>query len=414
MRKILKESLHFIAEDFAKDTYNNEEIFLPLGIMRGEGIMECSELNLDLKVDLLRRNEASAETIQKTRQKEWDSLIRRKVDGHGDHQGQFLQELGFIEWARNYYPKSFTVMTDNSVGGETTTSVHLNHLHQMPPPPRILLPFCGYFVQPINFGIRPLHLASNAMYKLEKQVPSKNIFYVSPHPGTKVNEWYLKINNARKLQIDQCTQGFFNDIIIPISMHPSDLHYFSSTKHNVSRTNLLYSCGAHKNENDIYDGFREKLPLIFNSLNKPGIDMSSERTKKEYDLGFHTSKFCLIIPGDTTATSQAFNAMIAGCVPIFIAIDFRDLPFADILNYKSFSLRVHTNYFVTGNSTLDENRASKLYHDLEDMVQNGKYDELRKKVEVTSDFFNYHRFGSRSPYGAALASMYQDEVNENS
>jgi hypothetical protein len=134
--------------------------------------------------------------------------------------------------------------------------------------------------------------------------------------------------------------------------------------------------------------------------------MSESRTKKDYRLGFVRAKFCFVIPGDTTATSQATRAMCGGCVPIFIASDFRELPFANILNYDAFSIRVH------GIDLLRSGAAEALYGNLKTMVENGTYAELRSNVMIARDFFNYHRFGSRSPYGAALVSMYQDEINE--
>ena len=58
--------------------------------------------------------------------------------------------------------------------------------------------------------------------------------------------------------------------------------------------------------------------------------MSPVRPREECELGFYKSKFCLIVPGDTTRTSQVSRAMCAGCVPIFVALDFRDLPFSNI------------------------------------------------------------------------------------
>ena len=64
------------------------------------------------------------------------------------------------------------------------------------------------------------------------------------------------------------------------------------------------------------------------------------------------------------------------------------------------------------NTLLDNDRASNLYNMLDEMVVNGTYDKLRRNVEIARDFFNYHKFGSRSPYGAAFVSMYQDEINE--
>jgi len=409
MKNILKRPLHFIAKDFIDDEYRNQLVFPRVGIIYGEGIKFCPLLNLTLIKDI------NSSVFERERLTEWGDLVTKGVKNRKE---EFLQEIGFIEWIRNHYPRSFTIVSNRTMEEEDkSTSVVLTDLHQISPTPRVLLPFCGFYTNPKpnpsehmkGAGRAPLGESSNAMEKLEKQLPSKNIFYVAPFPGTTEVPWEYKINNARSLKIDQQTKGFFNDIIIPISAKPSTCDYFSKEQ-NMNKSNLLFSCGYEHIWSAIYKGIREKLPRIFNALNKTAINMSSQRTKEEYDTGFHTSKFCFVIPGDTTATSQASKAMLAGCVPLFIALDFRDLPFANILNYSSFSLRFHTNHFITGNATMDEERAVSLYHVLEDMVQNGTYDDLRRNVEIARDFFNYHRFTSRSPYGAALASMYLDEM----
>jgi hypothetical protein len=152
----------------------------------------------------------------------------------------------------------------------------------------------------------------------------------------------------------------------------------------------------------LFETYNNGAPQNYSS----DVDVSVHRTKEDYESGFGRSKFCFVIPGDTTATSQATRAMFAGCVPIFVAADFRELPFSNILEYDKFSIRLH------GIDILKPGAAFTLYHTLQTMVQNGTYEELHANVKIARDFFNYHRFGSRSPYGAALVSMYQDEALE--
>ena len=381
----------------------------------GGGIIDCPALSPNLV-----KNHHKNNTSTSSRTKDWDFLVekRRKI---GIRQGEFFQEVGFIEMLRAYYPKSFTIVSDldtaSALALETDKiitpggTVLLKDLINIFPVPRVFLPFCGYFVDHGLFGRKPLEYADSAISRLQKKLSPKKIFYVSPHPGTQPVGWENHINNARALKIDQCTRGFYSDIIIPVSTMPSVCNY-SSNEHQIHKKNLIYSCGAEHSV--IFKGLRSGIPKIFNSLvNRTGIDMSSERSREEYDLGFYKSKFCLIIPGDTTGTSQASRAMLAGCVPIFLALDFRDLPFSNILDYNSFSIRIHNNYLFTNNTLVDNERASNLHTMLEEMVVNGTYDKLKRNVEIARDFFNYHRFGSRSPYGAAFVSMYQDEINEN-
>lgn len=64
-------------------------------------------------------------------------------------------------------------------------------------------------------------------------------------------------------------------------------------------------------------------------------------------------------------------------------------------------------------SGLRFNAASNLYDRLQSMVTSGEYDRMLGNVRIARDFFNYHRFGSRSPYGLAMVSIYQNEIDES-
>ena len=50
-----------------------------------------------------------------------------------------------------------------------------------------------------------------------------------------------------------------------------------------------------------------------------------------------SSKYCLILKGDTTSSKRLFSAVSAGCVPVIIS-DGIKLPFANIIDYSSFAV----------------------------------------------------------------------------
>jgi hypothetical protein len=53
------------------------------------------------------------------------------------------------------------------------------------------------------------------------------------------------------------------------------------------------------------------------------------------------SKFCLHVKGFEVNTARIADSLYYGCVPVIIA-NYYDLPFEDILNWKSFSIIVAT------------------------------------------------------------------------
>lgn len=63
------------------------------------------------------------------------------------------------------------------------------------------------------------------------------------------------------------------------------------------------------------------------------------RFKKPYGYQLMRSKFCLHVKVFEVNTAHISDALYYGCVPIIIA-DRHDLPFADILNWNSFSVVV--------------------------------------------------------------------------
>ena len=72
---------------------------------------------------------------------------------------------------------------------------------------------------------------------------------------------------------------------------------------------------------------------------RPSNNNDTIRDSAWYDEKMQSSKFCLVLRGDTTSSKRFFSAVAAGCVPVVISDGLR-LPFADvgIVDYSSFVL----------------------------------------------------------------------------
>lgn len=81
--------------------------------------------------------------------------------------------------------------------------------------------------------------------------------------------------------------------------------------------------------------------LVKTWRNDTDIFAHASRLKTPYATEFLRSKFCFHVKGFEVNTARIGDAMYYGCVPVILA-DHYDLPFGDILNWKSFSVVVET------------------------------------------------------------------------
>ncbi|CAA7394751.1 unnamed protein product [Spirodela intermedia] len=99
---------------------------------------------------------------------------------------------------------------------------------------------------------------------------------------------------------------------------------------------------------------RSKLAFFAGSINSPVREMLLRAWENDSEISVHhgrlptpypeallSSKFCLHVKGFEVNTARIADAIFYGCVPVIIANHY-DLPFSDILNWKSFSLVVAT------------------------------------------------------------------------
>lgn len=149
---------------------------------------------------------------------------------------------------------------------------------------------------------------------------------------------------------------------------------------------------------------RARLAFFAGSVNSPvrkrlveawgndsEIFVHSGHVTTPYEEGLLSSKFCLHVKGFEVNTARICDAIYFGCVPVIIANHY-DLPFADILNWKSFSIVV---------ATLDIPLLKKILHD----VSPEQYVMLKNNVLKVRKHFRWHRLPV--DYDAFYMVMYE-------
>ncbi|KAI5679708.1 hypothetical protein M9H77_00935 [Catharanthus roseus] len=135
---------------------------------------------------------------------------------------------------------------------------------------------------------------------------------------------------------------------------------------------------------------RKKLAFYAGAMNSPvrqflvkewgndsEMSIHRSRLKTPYSEALLGSKFCIHAKGFEVNTARIGDALYYGCVPVILA-DYYDLPFADILNWKSFSLVV---------STMDIPILKKM---LQQIINSGDYLRLYHNVIQVQKHFQWY------------------------
>ena len=57
-------------------------------------------------------------------------------------------------------------------------------------------------------------------------------------------------------------------------------------------------------------------------------------------VAMQRSTFCLLPPGETASSRRLTDAVLAGCIPVFIGPPWHEMPLAGHLNYSAFAVFV--------------------------------------------------------------------------
>lgn len=111
--------------------------------------------------------------------------------------------------------------------------------------------------------------------------------------------------------------------------------------------------------------------------NDTEISVHQSRLKTPYSEALLGSKFCIHAKGFEVNTARIGDALYYGCVPVVLA-DYYDLPFADIINWNSFSVVM---------STMDIPFLKKI---LLQEIDSNNYLKLQSNVMEVQKHFQWH------------------------
>ncbi|KAF7147858.1 hypothetical protein RHSIM_Rhsim03G0056700 [Rhododendron simsii] len=149
------------------------------------------------------------------------------------------------------------------------------------------------------------------------------------------------------------------------------------------RERLAFYAGARNS--------RERKFLVKTWQNDSDIFAHAGRLSTPYETELLRSKFCFHVKGYEVNNARIGDALYHGCVPVILA-DHYDLPFGDVLNWKSFSVVVETRDIPLMKSILKG-------------VGGEEYSRLQKNVEKVSKHFKWH--GEPVEYDAFHMVMYE-------
>lgn len=102
-----------------------------------------------------------------------------------------------------------------------------------------------------------------------------------------------------------------------------------------SRDKLVFFAGRIQNSI-----VRQQLVDLWG--NDTRMDIFSENPSFPYEEGFKRSKYCLHVKGYEVNTARVSDAIHFGCVPVIMS-NYYELPFANVLNWTTFSVIVNHN-----------------------------------------------------------------------
>ncbi|XP_057779383.1 probable glycosyltransferase At5g03795 isoform X2 [Salvia miltiorrhiza] len=135
------------------------------------------------------------------------------------------------------------------------------------------------------------------------------------------------------------------------------------------RQNLAFYAGAMNS--------RVRESLVRTWGNDSEISVHRARLKTPYSESLLRSKFCIHAKGFEVNTARIGDALYYGCVPVVLA-DHYDLPYADILNWESFSVVLSASDIPIMKKVLRE------------MVGSGQYLRLQGNVVRLQKHFQWH------------------------
>ncbi|CAL5193112.1 unnamed protein product [Lathyrus oleraceus] len=201
------------------------------------------------------------------------------------------------------------------------------------------------------------------------------------------DHFYVACHSIGRTAMDKAVDVKFNAIQVVCSSS-----YFLSgyITHKDACLPQIWPRNDNNNPSNLVSSIRKKLAFFAGAVNSPLRRIVVETWKNDSEIFVHHgrlktpyadellgSKFCLHVKGYEVNTARIGDSLYYGCVPVIVA-DYYDLPFVDVLNWKSFSVVV---------TTLDVPFLKKI---LKGMVSSGEYLMLHRNALKVREHFQWH------------------------
>ncbi|XAR64825.1 Xylogalacturonan beta-1,3-xylosyltransferase [Bertholletia excelsa] len=163
------------------------------------------------------------------------------------------------------------------------------------------------------------------------------------------DHFYVACHSIGKIAMDKASHVKDNAIQVVCTSN-----YFVSGYVSHKDVALPQIWPRHGDPPQVNPSTRDRLAFFAGAINNPARQQLVKEWQKDRDIFAHNgrlktsyaaellrSKFCLHVKGFEVNTARVGDALYHGCVPVILA-DYYDLPFSDILNWKSFSVVVAT------------------------------------------------------------------------
>ncbi|KAJ0013786.1 hypothetical protein Pint_20129 [Pistacia integerrima] len=245
--------------------------------------------------------------------------------------------------------------------------------------PRIDVPGIPYFVRDYVFNI-------SQRYPYWNRTGGADHFYVCCHSiGKKAAQQAASVK-LNAIQV-VCSANYFVSAYIPrkdASMPQIWNRPQEDPQNLVSSERNKLAFFAGRNNSPV----RERVHRIWGNDTEIRANSDWVSNIAEEQLG---SKFCLHVKGYEVNTARASDALLYGCVPVIIANHYH-LPFADVVNWKSFSV------------VLEDGDIPSLKKILKG-INSEQYLMLRRNVLQVRKHFQWHT--PPVDYDAFYTTMYQ-------
>ena len=168
-------------------------------------------------------------------------------------------------------------------------------------------------------------------------------FIAATQPSTAQQEIHnhrRNIMDLRYLRSDNDRSPNARDVYVP---YVYDGHVMQQTSSDSGlHQKKHFICGVCREAGGLGELQRNWRTQLFKLWqNVPNSLIKQDFSEDEMVKAYHTSDFCLILPGDTSSTMKLYKAIFAHCIPVIFVSFPGQLPFYSILDWSKFSVVVY-------------------------------------------------------------------------